>query len=146
MNYAFLNLNMHKDIIRRTSIYWMLNTCTLPRTWNVYNSYDTLISFELSSVQSQSCLTLCDPMNHSTPGLPVHHQLPQSTQTHVHCVGDAIQPSHPPLFPSPPALNLSQGLFKWVSSSDQVAKVLEFQLPVGSMISPFTDKKNKFRG
>ena len=64
----------------------MLNTCTLPRTWNVYNSYDTLISFKLSSVQSQSCLTLCDPMNGSTPGLPVHHQLPQSTQTHVHCV------------------------------------------------------------
>ena len=69
-------------------------------------------------------------MNLSTPGLPVHHQLPESTQTHVHCVGDAIQPSHPLSSPSPPALNLSQhqGLFKWVSSSHQVAKVLEFQL------------------
>ena len=68
---------------------------------------------QFSSV-TQSCLTLCDPMNHSTPGLPVHHQLPESTQTHIHCVGDAIQPSHPLLSPSPPALNLSQhqGLFQ----------------------------------
>ena len=69
-------------------------------------------------------------MNHSTPGLPVHHQLPESTQTHVHRVNDAIQPSHPLSSPSPPSLNLSQhqGLFQWVSSSHQVAKVLEFQL------------------
>ena len=70
---------------------------------------------EFSSVQfTQSCPTLCDPMNCSTPGLPVHHQLPESTQTHVHRVRDAIQPSHPLLSPSPPALNLSQhqGLFK----------------------------------
>ena len=79
---------------------------------------------------TQSCPTLWDPMNRSMPGLPVHHQLPEYTQTHVHWVGDAIQPSHPLLSPSPPALNLSQhqGLFKWVSSSHQVAKVLEFQL------------------
>ena len=84
---------------------------------------------ELSSL-TQSCPTLCDPMNCSTPGLPVHHQLLEFTQTHVHWVGDAIQPSHPLLSPSPPALNLSlhQGPFKWVSSSHQVAKVLEFQL------------------
>ena len=83
---------------------------------------------QFSSV-TQPCPTLCDPMNHSTPGLPVHHQLPESTQTHAHWVGDAIQPSHPLLSPSPPALNLSQHqrLFKWVSSSHQVAKVLEFQ-------------------
>ena len=62
----------------------------------------------------QSCPTLCDPMNHSTPGLPVHHQLPESTQTHVHCVTDAIQPSHLLSSPSPPAPNGSdhQGLFK----------------------------------
>ena len=82
------------------------------------------------SVQSLSCVRLYDPMNCSTPGLPVHHQLPESTQTHVHRVGDAIQPSHPLPSPSPSALNLSQhqGLFKWVSSSHQVAKVLEFQL------------------
>ena len=69
-------------------------------------------------------------MNRSMPGLPVHYQLPQFTQTHVHWVCDATQPSHPLSSPSPPALNLSQhqGLFKWVSSSHQVAKVLEFQL------------------
>ena len=69
-------------------------------------------------------------MDGSTPGLPVHHQLPESTQTHVHRVSDAIQSSHPLSSPSPPALNLSQhqGLFKWVSSLHQVAKVLEFQL------------------
>ena len=70
-------------------------------------------SGQLSSV-SQLCLTLCDPMNCSNPGFPVHHQLLESTQTHVYCVGDAIQPSHPQSSPSPPALNLSQhqGLFK----------------------------------
>ena len=69
-------------------------------------------------------------MNRSMPGLPVHHQLPEFTQTHVHRVGDAIQPSHPLLSPSPPALNPSQhqNLFQWVNSSHQVAKVLEFQL------------------
>ena len=84
---------------------------------------------QFSSV-TQSCPILCDPMNRSIPGLPVHHQLPESTQNHVHWVGDAIQPSHPLSFPSPPALNRSQhqGLFKWVSSSHQVAKVLELQL------------------
>ena len=81
------------------------------------------LAIQFSSV-TQSCLTLCDPMNRSIPGLPVHHQLPESTQTHVHQVGDAIQPSHPLLYPSPPALNHSQhqGLFKWVSSLHQVAK------------------------
>ena len=64
-------------------------------------------SVEFSSV-TQSCPTLCDPMNHSNPGLPVYHQLPEFTQTHVHRVGDAIQPSHPLLSPSPPAPNPSQ--------------------------------------
>ena len=75
-------------------------------------------------------LTLCDPMDCSTPGFPVHHQLLELTQTHVHQVGDAIQPSHPLSSPSPPTFYLSkhQGLFQWVSSSHQVAKVLEFQL------------------
>ena len=66
--------------------------------------------FQLTSV-AQQCLTLCDPMNRSTPGLPVHHQLPEFTQTHVHCVGDAIQPSHPLSSPSPPALNPSIRVF-----------------------------------
>ena len=79
---------------------------------------------------AQSCPTLCDPMNRSTPGLPVHHQLPESTQTHVHQVSDAIQPSHPLSSPSPPAPNPSQhqGLFQSVNSLHEVAKVLEFQL------------------
>ena len=88
---------------------------------------ENLVQF--SSV-AQLCPTLCDPMNHSMAGLPVHHQLPEFTQTHVHWVGDAIQSSHPLSSPSPPALNLSQhqGLFKWVSFLHQVAKVLEFQL------------------
>ena len=86
-------------------------------------------SVQFSSV-AQSCSTLCDPMNCSTPGLPVHHQLPEFTQTHVHRVSDAIQPSHPLPSPSPPAPNPSQhhSLFQWVNSSHEVAKVLEFQL------------------
>ena len=86
-------------------------------------------SIQFSSV-AQSCPTLCDPMNCSTPGLPVHHQLPEFTQTHAHQVGDAIQPSHPLSSPSPPAPNPSQhqGLFQQVNSSHEVAKVLEFQL------------------
>jgi len=88
-----------------------------------------VLSVQFSSV-AQSCPTLCDPMNHSTPGFPVHHHLPEPTQTHVHWVSDTIQPSHSLSSPSPPAFNLSQhqGLFQWVSSSHQVAKVLELQL------------------
>ena len=90
-------------------------------SWEKYNQ---------SCSVTQSCPTLCDPMNRSVPGLPVHHQLLEFTQTHVHRVGDAIKPSHPLLSPSPPALKISQnqGLFQWVSSLHQVAKVLEFQL------------------
>ena len=81
---------------------------------------------QFSSV-AQSCLTLtalCDTMDRSTPGLPVHHQLPKFTQTHVHWVGDAIQPSHPLLPPSPPTLNFPQhqGLFQWVGYSCQVSQ------------------------
>ena len=75
------------------------------------------------------CLTLSNPMDCSMPGLPVHHQLPEFIQTHVHWTGDAIQPSHPLSSPSRLAFSLSQhqGLFRWLSSSHQVAKVLEFQ-------------------
>ena len=88
-----------------------------------------LIYLQFSSV-AQPCPTLCNPMNPSRPHLPVHHHLPEFTQTHVHRVGDAIQPSHLLLSPSPPAPNPSQiqGLFQWVSSSHEVDKVLEFQL------------------
>ena len=85
-------------------------------------------SVQFSSV-AQSSPTLCDPMNRSTPGLPVHHQLLEFTQTHEHRVSDAIQPSHPLSSPSPPAPNPSQhqGLCQWVNSLHEVAKVLEFQ-------------------
>ena len=98
----------------------------------------------ISSVQfSHSVVSdSCDPMNRSTPGLPVYHQLLDSTQTHVYWVGDAIQPSHPLSSPSPPALNPSQhqDLFKWVRSSRQVAKVLQFQFQYQSFKwTPRTD-------
>ena len=94
---------------------------------------DPLKDKRVSSVQfssvTQWCLTLWDPMNHSTPCLPIHHQLPKFTQTHAHQVGDAIQPSHPLLSHSPPAPNPSQhqGLCQRVNTSHEVAKVLEFQ-------------------
>ena len=95
---------------------------------------DSVFTLTFSSVRfssiAQSCLTLCNPMDCSTPGFPVHHQLRELAQTHVRQVGDAIQPSHPLSSPSPPAFNLSQhhGLLQGVSSSHQMAKVLEFQL------------------
>ena len=88
----------------------------------------SISSVQFSSV-AQSCPTLCDPMNGSMPGLPVHHQLPKFTQTHVHWVGDAIQTSHPLLSPSPlPSVFPSMSLFKWVSSPHQVAKLFKFHL------------------
>ena len=88
-----------------------------------------VIIYQFSSI-IQSCLILCDPMDCSTPDFPVHHKLLEFTQIHVHWIGDAVQPSHPLSSPSPLALNLyqNQSLFKWVSSSHQVARVLEFQL------------------
>ena len=91
------------------------------------------LEVQFSSV-TMSFLTLCNPMDCSKPGFPVHHQFLGLTQTHVHWVSDAIQPSHPLSSPSPPAFNLSQhwGLFQWVSSSHQLAKVLEFQLQLQS--------------
>ena len=96
-----------------------------PLLWLLVNTVLEVLAraIQFSSV-AQSCPTLCNPMNRSMPGLPVHHQLPESTQTNAHWVGDGIQPSHPLSSPSP-ALNLSQhqGLFKWVSSLHQVAKV-----------------------
>ena len=101
----------------------------IPRIWQD-SQIDSLIHgvVQFSSVQSRP--TLCDRMDRSTSGLPAHHQLPEFTQSHVHWVGDAIQPSYPLSSLSPPTFNLSQhqGLFQWVSSSHQVVKVLEFQL------------------
>ena len=98
-------------------------------SWFFYQQLFYSLSDQIRSV-AQSCLTLCNPMNCSMPGLHVHHQLPEFTETHVHRVSDAIQPSHPLLSPSPPAPNPSQhqSLFQWVNSSHEVAKVLEFQL------------------
>ena len=95
-------------------------------------------SVQFSSV-AQSCPTLCDPMNHSTPGLPVHHHLPEFTQTHVHWVCDAIQLSHPRSSHSPPAPNPSQhqSLFQWVNSLHEVAKVLD------SALASFPPKKSQ---
>ena len=104
------------------SLQGNVNTC-------IYVPIIFILLLQFSSV-AQSCPTLCNPMNRSTPGLPVHHQLPEFTQTHIHRVGDAIQPSHPLSSSSPPAPNPSQhqGLFQWVNSLHEVAKVLEFQL------------------
>ena len=100
-------------------------------------------SLQFSSV-TQSCPTLCDPMNRSMPGLPAHHQLLESTQTQVHRVNYAIQPSHPLSSPSLPALNLSQhqGLFKWVSSLHQVPKVLDMIICLFK-ITAFGREKNE---
>ena len=101
--------------------YWL----KIPRLKK--KSLGRISSVHFSSV-AQSYPTICNPMNCSTPGLPVHHQLPEYTQTHVHRVGDAIQPSHPLSSPSPaPNPSQRQSLFQWVNSSHEVAKVLEFQ-------------------
>ena len=86
---------------------------------------------QFSSVP-QLCLTFCDPMDCSTPGFPVFYHLPEFTQTHVHQVGDVIQPSHPMSSPSPPAFDLSQhqGLFQWVSSLHQMDKYWSFSFSI----------------
>ena len=124
------------------------NSCVLPIVF-VLTAFKITLLFtkvhwwqgDFSSV-AQSCPTLCDPMNHSMPGLHVHHQLPEFTQTHGHLVGDTIQPSHLLSSPSPPAPNPSQhqGLFQWVNSSHEVAKVLKCQLQHQSLQwTPRTD-------
>ena len=107
------------------------------------------VSVQFSSV-IQSCLTLCDPMDCSTPGLPVHHQLLEFTQTHVHWIHDAIQPSHPLSSPSPSTCNLyqQQSVFQWVSSSHQVAKSIGASasasvLPVKMSLAIISIKCNK---
>ena len=119
---------MHLKLESNISFKWHSRYC-IKLSQIEKNRAACSLGFQFSSV-AQSCPTLCDPMNRSTPGLPVHHQLPEFTQTHVHRVSDAIQPSHPRSSHSPPALNPSQhqSLFQWVNFSHQVAKVLEFQL------------------
>ena len=112
----------------------LLNSDWIWRKWGKSLNHSGISSVQFSSVQfssvTQSCPTLCDPMNRSTPGLPVHHQLPEFIQTCVHRVSDAIQPSHPLSSRSPPAPNpcQHQSLFQWVNSLHEVAKVLELQL------------------
>ena len=100
--------------------------------WSIFILPGSSFSSAQFSSVAQSCPTLCDPMNHSMPGLPVHHQLPEITQTHVHRVSDAIQPSHPLSSPSPPVPNPSQhqSLLQWVSSSHEVAKVWSFSFSI----------------
>ena len=126
INYSVDN----SSTMTQSSELWGCDTTTIEtQHQNPSKTATHRIVIQFSSV-AQSCPTLCDPMNHSTPGLPVHHQLPEFTQTHVHWVSDAIQPSHPLSPPSPPAPNPSQhqSLFQWVNSSHEVARVLEFQL------------------
>ena len=152
--------NAHKKMKRQITAWerifvsiYLIRSLNLEYTKNFYNSTKKWVKFLLTHYQiryiislwknvqiiyhsvqfssvAQSCPTLCDPMNCSMPALPVHHQLPEFTQTHIHWVSDAIQPSHPLSSPSPPAPSPSQhqGLFQWVNSSHEVAKVLEFHL------------------
>ena len=100
-------------------------------TYSLYQNFILFFFFFYCCSVTQSSPTLCKPLDCSTPSLPVLHHFPEFTQTHVHSVGDAPQPSHPLSSPSPPAFNLSQhqGLFQWVSSSHEVAKVLEVSAP-----------------
>ena len=132
-----LNYSCMKPASIRLFYFAILNRRKIANHW-VELVYCTFFSFKTREIHSffqfssiaQSCLTLCDPMDCSTTGFLVHLQLQELTQTHVHRVGDAIQPSHPLSSPSPPAFNFSQhqGLCQGVSSSHQVAKVLEFHL------------------
>ena len=116
-----LSQQMHTKEIYKTQWYYI--------NQQHKSANEISITFQFSSVQSLGRVRLWDPMNRSTPGLPVHHHLPEFTQTHVHRVGDAIQPSHPQSSPFRPAPNPSQhqSLFQWVISLHEVAKVLEFQ-------------------
>ena len=132
---------MHSEILLSHEKAWNNGICRhTDGPWEDHTKW-SLSSVQCSSV-AQWCLTLCDAMDCSTPGLPFHHQLLEFTQTHVHRVSDAIQPSHPLSSPSPPAPNPSQhqSLFQWASSSHEVANVLEFQLQYQSFQwTPRTD-------
>ena len=130
------------------SYYYLKNELEGDASYNLFHSITVLkggnsVILEFTLVQSRSRVRLFwDPMNCSMPGLPVHHQLPKFTQTHVCRVSDAIQPSHPLSSPSAPAPNPSQhqGLFQWVNSSHEVTQVLEFQLQHQSLQwTPKTD-------
>ena len=115
--------------VQQIFFHWIYSLCKNP-IMNIRPYPAIVILLHQFSYVAQLCPNLCDPMDCSTPGFSVHHQLPELAHTHVHWVGDAIQPSHPLSSPSPLAFNVSQhqGLFSGVSSSHQVAKVLKFQL------------------
>ena len=119
------NLKEFKIAVTMSNLFYRFGFHTISRQGKKTTKY-------MCSVQLLSHVWLWDPMGHSMPGYPVHHQLLEFTQTHVHWTGDAIQPSHPLPSPSPPALTLSQhqGLFQWVSSSYQVAKYWSFSFNI----------------
>ena len=145
--FSLMNSNFYIFFFKFTTFCVLSKKCLPHQYWKYFSPVFSLSSFivllfQFSSV-TQSCPTLCHPMNHSTPGLPVHHQLPEFTQTHVHQVSDAIQPSHPLLSSSPPAPNPSQhqGLFQWVnSSSHDVAKGLFHWIRVGTGVEVEMEK------
>ena len=120
---------MYISFCIRLKQLWKWSAMKVEYVFNVHIYF--LLYLQYSSV-AQLCPTLCDPMNRSTPGLPVHHQLPELTQTHVHWVNDAIQPSHPLSSPSPPAPNLSQhqSLFQWVNPSHEWPKYWGFSFSI----------------
>ena len=133
MDYSLPGSSVHGIFPERVQ-EWVAISSSKESPWHRYQTHISCIvggfyhwASQFSSV-TQSCPTLCDPMNCSTPGLPVHHQLLELTQTHVHWVGDTIQPFHPLLSPSPPAPNPTQqqGLSQWVSSSHQESKYWSF--------------------
>ena len=130
-HFQFMNINWKGSLVLPSSCVICPSFIHHPLLLNLHTSSSLSLNWSpfFSSV-AQLCPILCNPMNCSTPGLPVHHQLLEFTQTHVHRVDDAIQPSHPLSSPSPPAPNPfhHQSLFQWVNSSEKVAKVLEFQL------------------
>ena len=125
---GIFSVSVRSSLIYGVQVSWFLidNLCRYCIYYWIWGQFN---SIHFSSV-AQSYQTFCDPIDCSTPDFLVHHQIPELTQTHVHWVSDAIQPSHPLSSPSPPTFNLSQhqGLFQWVSSSHQMARVLEFQL------------------
>ena len=126
-----MKFNGRKDPVFPNKCTGAIGYFFLNEHW-VYTQYSKIyLGYQFSSV-TQSCLTLCDPMDCSTPGLSGHHQLPEFTQTHVHWVGHAIQPSHSLSCPSPPAFNLSQhqGLFWWASFSSGGQKYWSFSFSI----------------
>ena len=132
--YLSLTWNANKNLHRMIPTYLAkLNPYHTAVPGNLYSPMSILViqSVQFSSV-AHSCPTLCDPMNRTMPGLPVHHQFPELTQTHAYQVGDAIHPSHPLSSPSPPAPNPSQhqGLFQWVNSSREVVKYWSFSFSI----------------